>query len=247
MRFGVTYYFLIGNKVLLIVRLFHIYHIHFHCHYCYCFSQNLVICHLTTLLTSQIFSVFPKLIFSNLSATQKEKSFLKIQNSPQLQTHWKLFGADWKKKIVRHYFKPTKYSNHKFRRTYFHTWSSQVALVVENPPANAGDIGDEASTPGSGRCPVGGHCNPLQYCCLENPMDRGDWWAKVQRVAKSQTWLNQLRMQKFSYLYQNLLPQLWNQIDQDLILLKYVFSAHSTVCRWSVLGLCLLNGWVSFC
>ena len=73
MRFGVIYYFLIGNKALLILRLFHIYHIHFHYHYCYCFPQNLVIYHLTTLLISQIFSVFPKLIFSNLSATQKEK------------------------------------------------------------------------------------------------------------------------------------------------------------------------------
>ena len=51
--------------------------------------------------------------------------------------------------------------------------ASQVALVVKNPPANAGDIGDPGSTPGWGRFPGGGHGDPLQDSCLENPMDRG--------------------------------------------------------------------------
>ena len=46
--------------------------------------------------------------------------------------------------------------------------------------------------PGSGRSPGGGHGNPLQYSCLENPMDRGTWWAEVHWVTKSQTWLKQL-------------------------------------------------------
>ena len=50
---------------------------------------------------------------------------------------------------------------------------SQVALVVKNLPRNAGDIRDVGSVPGSGRSPGGGHGNPLQYSCLENPMDRG--------------------------------------------------------------------------
>ena len=50
---------------------------------------------------------------------------------------------------------------------------SQVALVVKNPPANAGDITDAGSNPGPGRSPGGGRGNPLQYSCLENPMDRG--------------------------------------------------------------------------
>ena len=45
--------------------------------------------------------------------------------------------------------------------------------MVKNPPANAGDIRDVGSTPGSGRSPGGGHGNPLQCSCLENPMDRG--------------------------------------------------------------------------
>ena len=49
----------------------------------------------------------------------------------------------------------------------------QVALVVKNLPANAGYIRDAGSIPGSGRSPGGGLGNPLQYSCLENPMDRG--------------------------------------------------------------------------
>ena len=70
--------------------------------------------------------------------------------------------------------------------------ASQVALVVKNPPANAGDLRDVGSIPGSGRSHGGGHGNPLQYSCLENPMGRGAWWATVHGVAKSQTQLNQL-------------------------------------------------------
>ena len=50
--------------------------------------------------------------------------------------------------------------------------ASQVVLVVKNPPANVGDIRDVALIPGSGRFPGGGHSNPFQYSCLENPMDR---------------------------------------------------------------------------
>ena len=62
-----------------------------------------------------------------------------------------------------------------------------MALVVKNPPANAGDIRDASSIPGSGRSPGGGHGNPLQYSGLENSTDRGAWRATVHRVAKSQT------------------------------------------------------------
>ena len=64
------------------------------------------------------------------------------------------------------------------------TESAQVGLVVKNLPANAGDARDLGSTPESGRSPAGGHGNPLQYSCLENPMDRGAWWAMIHRVAK---------------------------------------------------------------
>ena len=54
---------------------------------------------------------------------------------------------------------------------------SQVAVVVKNSSANAGDLIDVGSDPGSRRCPGEGHGHPLQYSCLENPMDRGAWWA----------------------------------------------------------------------
>ena len=63
--------------------------------------------------------------------------------------------------------------------------ASLVVLVVKNPPANAGDLKDAGSVPGSGRSPGGEHGNPLLYSCLENPMDRGAWWASVHGVAES--------------------------------------------------------------
>ena len=53
--------------------------------------------------------------------------------------------------------------------------ASQVVLVVRNSPANAEDTRDLVSIPGLGRCSGGGHGNPLQYSCLENPMDREAW------------------------------------------------------------------------
>ena len=54
--------------------------------------------------------------------------------------------------------------------------------MVKNPFANAGEVG---SIPGSGRSSGGGNGNLLRYSCLENPMDRGAWWATVHRAAKS--------------------------------------------------------------
>ena len=64
--------------------------------------------------------------------------------------------------------------------------------MVKNQPANTGDMRDPGSIPGSGRSPGGGQGNPLQCSCLENPMDRGAWWATVLRVAKSRTRVKQL-------------------------------------------------------
>ena len=62
-----------------------------------------------------------------------------------------------------------------------------VALVVKNPPANAGALRDASSIPGSGRSPGGGHGNPLQHSCLGNPMERRARWATDHRVPKSLT------------------------------------------------------------
>ena len=66
-----------------------------------------------------------------------------------------------------------------------------MVLMVKNPPASAGDIRDLGSIPGPGGSSGGGHGNPLQYACLENPMDRGIWQVTVLGVAKSWTRLKQ--------------------------------------------------------
>ena len=64
--------------------------------------------------------------------------------------------------------------------------------VVKNPSAIAGDARDTGLIPGSGRSSGGGNDNPLQYSCLEDPMDRGAWQATVHSAAKSPMWLKQL-------------------------------------------------------
>ena len=75
---------------------------------------------------------------------------------------------------------------------------SQVALVVKNPSANWWKVRDSGLIPGSERSPEGGHGNPLQYSCLENPMDRGAWQATVQSVTKS-CMIEQLNMARLVY------------------------------------------------
>ena len=83
---------------------------------------------------------------------------------------------------------------------FIHTWhrcsindyqgcprASQVVLMVKNPPANAGDLRDPNAIPGLGRSPGGENGNPLQYSCLENPMDWGSWWANSPWGRKEST------------------------------------------------------------
>ena len=67
--------------------------------------------------------------------------------------------------------------------------------MVKNPPDNPGDIRDTGSIPGLGRSPGERTGNPLQYSCLENPIDRGAWGTTVHGVAKSWTRLKQLSTQ----------------------------------------------------
>ena len=68
--------------------------------------------------------------------------------------------------------------------------------MLVNPPANAGDERDAGSIPGLGGSPGGRPDNPLQCSCLENPMDRGTWWATVHGVTKSQTRLGDKQQQQ---------------------------------------------------
>ena len=70
-----------------------------------------------------------------------------------------------------------------------------MSLVVKNVLANAGDLRGKGLIPGLGRSSGGGNGNPLQYSCLENPMDRGAWQVTVHWVAKSQTQMKRLSMQ----------------------------------------------------
>ena len=68
--------------------------------------------------------------------------------------------------------------------------ASQLTRVVKNLPGHVGDPRDSGSIPASRRSPEAGNGSPLQYSCLENPMDRGAWWAFVHGVTKSQTQLS---------------------------------------------------------
>ena len=82
---------------------------------------------------------------------------------------------------------------------YYTLWASEVVLVVKNlhPVQETGDVG---SIPGLGRSPGEGHGNPLQYSCLENPLDREAWWTTVHRIANSWTQLKQLGTYSLYYL-----------------------------------------------
>ena len=72
--------------------------------------------------------------------------------------------------------------------------------MVKNPYANTGYAEDvQGLIPGSERPPGEGNDNPLQYSCLENPLDRGGWWATVHEVAKSRTQLNMQACMKLTF------------------------------------------------
>jgi len=77
-----------------------------------------------------------------------------------------------------------------FKKIFCKKFYLQVFLVIKNPPASAGDTGEASSIPGVGRSPGEGNGNPLQCSCLENPMDRGAWWATVHGVTKNWTRLS---------------------------------------------------------
>ena len=69
-------------------------------------------------------------------------------------------------------------------------WKLLLPLVAQTVKASAYNAGDLGSVPGSGRSPGKGNGNPLQYSCLENPMDGGAWWTAIHGITKSRTWLS---------------------------------------------------------
>ena len=81
----------------------------------------------------------------------------------------------------------------------FRIFETQAVLMVKNPPANAGDIRDADLILGSGRSLGGRHGNPLQYSCLENPIDSGAWGI-VHSITKSLTWLKWLSTHMFNLI-----------------------------------------------
>ena len=119
-----------------------------------------------------------------------------------------------------------------------------MALVVKNLQANAGDLRDKGSIPESGRSPGEGHDNSLQYPCLENPMDRGAWWATFQGVTEGRTWLKWLSTQAFQLgshrqLKQNSFPR-WNNTIMGGVWVENVpgavFSFSATVYKSHILS-----------
>ena len=87
---------------------------------------------------------------------------------------------------------------------------------VKASACNAGDLG---SIPGSGRSPGEGNGNPLQYSCLENPMDGGVWWATVHGVTKSRTRLNEwLKRLKYVYI---------SSLEKEM-------ATHSSILAWEI-------------
>ena len=97
--------------------------------------------------------------------------------------------------------------------------ASQVVLVVKNPLANTGHVRDIGLIPGLGRSPRRGYGTPLQYSCLENPMDGGAWWAAVHGVAKSRTQLSD-----FTFTFH------FHALEKEM-------ATHSSVLAWRIPGM----------
>ena len=93
-----------------------------------------------------------------------------------------------------------------------------MALVVKNPPANAGDIRHVGLIPGLGRSPGEGNGTPLQYSCLENPTDRGAWKAALHGVVKSQT-----RLSDFTLTFH------FHALEKEM-------ATHSSILVWRIPG-----------
>ena len=113
-----------------------------------------------------------------------------------------------------------------------HAWCRDLGICsMKGFPGDSGSkvsacsAGDLDSIPGSGRCPGGGNGNPLQYSCLENPMDGGAWEATVHGVAKSRTWLSNFTL-TFSLSVEEDLGDKWQSLTPQ----PSVLSTLSLLC-----------------
>ena len=161
-------------------------------------SSHLILCRPLLLLPS----TFPSIgVFSNESALHirwpKYWSFSSSISPSYEYSGLISFGLtgliSLQSKGLSRVFSNSTVQKHQFFSAQLSLWSSshihtsQVVLVVKNPPDNAGDIRDMGSIPGSGRSPGEGNGNPFQYYCLENSMDGGALLAMVHWVTKSRT------------------------------------------------------------
>ena len=119
---------------------------------------------------------------------------------------------------------------------------------LKNSPANAGDVRHSGLIPGPGRSPGGEHSNPFQYSCLENPTDRGPWWATVHGVSKSRTLLKQLsrfKADSYSHKYNwstNNKTSILHALHQDMLI-----KGMKTGSKFLILILLFFRGSFSIC
>ena len=121
-----------------------------------------------------------------------------------------------------------------FRVLWGFNGASQVALVVKNLPANAGDISDVGWIPGSARSPRGTCDNPLQYSCLENLMGRGSWQTTVLSVAESDT----TEMTEHTYI-----NWLWDSLCGSVFSSPSIFYSYAStlqLCLWQTPATCII-------
>ena len=126
---------------------------------------------------------------------------------------------------------------------YIYIWDSQVGIVVKNPLANSGDIRDMSSILGLGRSPGKRHSNPLQYSCLENPTDKGVWWATVHSVEKRNDWSDLACVWAHTHTYIKLnhfavhlkLTQCWKStLLQNKFKKNLIYVVVGTTVNWKV-------------
>ena len=124
-----------------------------------------------------------RLLWSDKIKTSKDLPFAHVFVSDALSNSLYL----WLEATLNRVFNFIDIVSYSISITWLFSTPTQVALVIKNLSTNAGDIRDLDSIFGLGRSPGDGNGSPLQYSCLENPMDREAWWATVHGVTKSWT------------------------------------------------------------